>query len=304
MEKYLKYITLGIIGILLLSFPFSVPVIKSFCPYSIFNTNWNGCSEFAKMIHHRGKLIPILSPYDSYSINEGVLFIISPDIHYSNSDIEKIKNFLNNGGVLVIADDFGYSNDILDGLNISSKISRRRTFDLFYYKNYSLIQTYKVENFNGKLTFNIPSYLLSNNGEIKSSKKVLMKKIKYGNGEVIVISDSDIFINGMKNYNEKFWEFFLNNLNANIYYIDEVHHSSFSPYDIGVTYLHSNLTNNQKFIIFSIIVIGTFILENINLLKVVKFKKKTSLEDIAEKHDINLEDLNRIISKIEKGKNY
>ena len=307
MEKYLKYITFGILGILLLSLPSSLPVIKSFCPYSIFNTDWDGCSEFAKMIYHKGRIIPIISPYDAYNIKDGVLSIISPDMHYSNKDIEKIKDFLKNGGILVIADDFGYANDILNGLNISSKISKKRAEDLFYYKNYSLIQTYRVEDFNGKLTLNIPSYILSDDGEARTSsisKKILMKRVRYGDGEVIIISDPDVFINGMKDYNRKFWETFLDSLDADIYYIDEVHHSSFSPYDIGVTYVQSNLSNKAKFIIFALIVIGAFVFSSIDLSRFIKFRKKMPLEKIAEENNIDLEELERVISKIRKGRNY
>ncbi|EHP88355.1 DUF4350 domain-containing protein [Methanotorris formicicus] len=307
MAKYLKYVTFGILGILLLSLPSTLPVIKSFCPYSIFNTDWNGCSKFAKMIHDRGEVVPLISPYDSYNIKNGVLFIISPDIHYSSKDVEKIKTFLENGGTVIIADDFGYGNDILEGLNISPKISKRRAEDLFYYKNYSLIETYRIEDFDGKITFNIPSYISSNNGEIRTSsisKKILMKKVKYANGKVVIISDPDVFINAMETYNKNFWDVFLNNLDGYVYYIDEVHHSKFSPYDIGVVYVQSNLSNNTKFIIFSLIVIGIFIINNIDFSRIIKFKRKTSLEKIAEENNIDINELNRVISKIKEGKNY
>ncbi|NPA62805.1 MAG: DUF4350 domain-containing protein [Methanococci archaeon] len=311
MEKYLKYITLGILGVLLLSLPYSLPVIKSFCPYSIFNTNWDGCSEFARMMYNNGEVIPIISPYDSYNIKGGVLFIICPDMHYSNKDVEKIKNFLKNGGTLVIADDFGCADDILNGLNVSSKISNKQAMDLFYYKNYSLIETYKINGYNGKITFNIPSYIVSHKGEIRTSsisKKILMKRIRYGSGEIIIISDPDIFINGMKEYNKKFWNEFLNELDSDVYYIDEVHHSSFSPYDIGVVYLQSNLSNDSKFVIFSLIVIGSFIFSTVDLSKIIKFgfrfRNKKFLEKIAEENNINMEKLNEIISKIKEGRNY
>ena len=308
MRKYIKYMVYGIMGIIFISFPMSVPTIKSSTEYSIFNSNWDGCSELGKLMHQKKEVRYIITPEQRYDKN-GVLFIISPNMHYSEWDVEKIRNFLDRGNIVVIVDDFGTANDVLNGLNIPKRISNKRAHDLFYLKNSSLIVTPNIQGFDNKITMNIPSYITSDVGQIKTSSvsnKIIMDEINYSNGKIIIISEPDIFINGMKKYNNEFWEYFLDNLNGEVVYIDELHHSGFDTYDIGVVYVHNNIPDNFKYIVFVMIVLGVYLLNNINIEFIYrKFRKNgLDLEKIAKENNLNKEKLEQILSKIREGRNY
>ena len=64
------YAFLIFIGILLLVLPLAVPVIKTSAEFSMFNTKWNGCSKFAKLLAERGKVVPIMYPYNSVGLSK------------------------------------------------------------------------------------------------------------------------------------------------------------------------------------------------------------------------------------------
>ncbi|XRP97060.1 DUF4350 domain-containing protein [Methanocaldococcus sp. 16A] len=323
MNKYLKYVILACIGVALLSLPVGVPTIKTFADYSIFNTKWNGCSKFAKMVYEKGKITPLISPYNTYDFSKmnGVLFIIGPNLDFSKYEIENIKKFLENGNTVVIADDFGTANEILKGLNLSLRISNTKVNDLFYYKNDNLIVTCKVKNFNGNVTLNIPAYINANNGIILTSSVSVSKgkqraypimvETNYSNGKIIIISDPDIFINGMYKFNSKFWEDFLRHINAGTYYFDEVHHSGFSPYDIGVVYIHSSVSKNEMFIIFFIVMVFGYLNESGFLVKILNRLAKVlnrgnnlDIKKIAEENNINYEDLKEFLEIVREGRKY
>ncbi|ADG13903.1 conserved hypothetical protein [Methanocaldococcus infernus ME] len=299
MRKILKYVTIAIIGIIFISLPYFIPIIKSNTPYSVFNKKWNGCFEFGKLLYHLGNIKPIINPYSMYKFNsDGVLIIIAPDIDYSDEEINIIKNFLESGGILILADDTGKVNKLLEKLNIKEKIINKEVKDLFYYKNCNLVICRSPF---GNVVFNYPSYINSKEGDIKTSivtSKILMKKINYGEGEVILISDPDIFINGMYKYNKDFLKNFFKQFEGRTFYIDELHHSSFSLYDVGVVYIQNQVSNETKFLIFTVLVIGSYILSNIRLDLSRFLRKKIDLKEVAKKYNIDYKKLKEIIEKI------
>ncbi len=308
MNKYFKYIFLSIFGILILSLPLATPVINSSTPYSIFNKRWNGCSEFAKVIYNYSNknIVPIMTPLNTFNLkNEGnVLITIAPNMEYTDEEVKSIKEFLKNGGTLVVIDDFNMGNSILKKLNVSIKISKKGTKDIFYYKNDNLLETYRINlpGYDGTVVCNIPSYIESgriSNGSLISTSdltnKYIMASTNYGNGKIIVVSDPDIFINCMEKFNKKFWIAFINTLPKGRFYIDETHHQSFSLYNMGVTYVQSNLSNEVKFLIF-LIIIGSYLLlnklSNIDISKIFKRNIKINNKD------------KRVLNKIYNQRNY
>ncbi len=85
--------------------------------FSIYNTNWDGCSKFRDLIENEGfqvkTLISSLSMINRIE-QPAVLVIIGPSKYYSPSEIiPTLLLFLQNGGGILIADDFGSSNTIL-----------------------------------------------------------------------------------------------------------------------------------------------------------------------------------------------
>lgn len=325
MEKYIKYLLIALIGAVLLSLPAGVPTIKSYSEYSSFNTDWNGCSKFTKQIYDsKIDITPIYSPYDDYNFDKnGVLFIIGPEIGFSDIEIEKIENFLENGNTLVIADDFGTSNQILEKLNISNKFTKNKINDIFYISNENLIEYQIPESHGGGvLVTNIPTYtsktgFITTSNFSKSSSKTgsltLISEMNYGNGKIILIADPDVFTNGLYEYNQNFLENFLERLNSDHIYIDEIHHKDFG-YEISVFYVQKSVPKEFTLLLM-LLVISLFQINNKKLFNnatkklISKFARKRSkneeeiLKNISENHGIDLNDLKRVLKNIKDGNN-
>ncbi len=263
------------LGILLLILPLSTPIIKTSADFSMFNTKWNGCSEFAKVSVGRGELIPVLYPYNSvdFAKREGVLIIVGPDVGFSTLEIEELRFFLDRGGTLFIAEDFGIANDFLEKLGIPGRFSKKTMGDIFYCKraDFPVIVriedpelSYGVEN----LILNVPSVITGlegGAGEVFSSKVSvvgenrksypILTETSYGKGRVVLLSDPDILINDMAVENNKFIENLVRYLgsssNSNTFYFDEAHHSDFNPYSTTTVYIHKELDREKAFQVFA-----------------------------------------------------
>jgi len=263
------------IGILLLILPLSILVIKTSADFSMFNTKWNGCSEFAKVSVDRGELVPVLYPYNSvdFAKREGVLIIVGPDVGFSTLEIEELRFFLDRGGTLFIAEDFGIANDLLEKLGIPGKFSNKPMSDIFYSKRaeFPVIVriedpelSYGVEN----LILNVPSVITGLGGgeeEVFSSKVSvvgenrksypILAETSYGKGRVVLLSDPDILINDMAVENNNFIENLVGYLssNSNTFYFDEAHHSDFNPYSTTTVYIHRELDKGKAFRVFAVV---------------------------------------------------
>lgn len=119
------FITYPFISASLLPFFFA----RNSTHFSIYNTGWNGASEFKnRFINHenQGQISTIigssnvLNRLNSSEMNDtrGSLIILGPSIHYDFSESLAILMYAINGGRVLIADDFGTANDILSVLSI------------------------------------------------------------------------------------------------------------------------------------------------------------------------------------------
>jgi hypothetical protein len=91
-------------------------------PFSIYNSSLipgDGCSELALELENRGyEVSPLIS---SLSVINGipgnhVLCVIGPTHYFSIIETSALLDFFINGGSMLIVDDFGSANTILDGL--------------------------------------------------------------------------------------------------------------------------------------------------------------------------------------------
>ncbi|MDI6810378.1 MAG: DUF4350 domain-containing protein [archaeon] len=267
------YAFLVFAGIFLLILPVAVPMIKTSAEFSIFNTNWNGCSEFAKVLYHRGELVPVLYPYNSINFKkEGVLIVVAPDVEFSSLEIEELRDFIEKGGTLFIADDFGLANNLLEGLGVNGKFSDKPLGDIFYSKSVDFPVVARIEDPGlsygvEKLVLNIPSVIIGLEGEedVFSSKVSVvgegekrrsypvLAETRYGEGRVILLSDPDILINDMYMANGKFIDNLVGYLGSNLFYFDDAHHSDFNPYSITTVYLHKVFDRGKAYQVFAFV---------------------------------------------------
>ncbi|EHR79117.1 hypothetical protein OCC_01269 [Thermococcus litoralis DSM 5473] len=320
-------------GIFLLVMPISVPVFHTSADFSVFNTNWNGASKFGKLLYEESRVVPVITSYNSFDLSErkGVLLILGPDMRYSPLEVGEVKNFLNNGGTLVLIDDFGTGNDILEGLNLSARFLGITPIDVFYSKNYNFPEVVRILDPQlgigvDKLILNVPSAIIGANGSIYTSKVTVvgnnqrelpvMSEVKYGKGKIILFADPSVFINDMFDENEPFIRNFVRYLNADTVYIDEAHHSNFNPYAVGTLVIRRSLDRVKAFYVVLAVAVTAILVESglalkgvgkileLILGKIFKEEEK-SLDEVIEKlkkegYDESI--LRKMIKEIETGK--
>jgi hypothetical protein len=114
-------------GVLMTSVAYYWPVQEAYHP---LNTGWNGCSKVA----FSARTTSLLSSYDKIAANgTSLLAIIGPGIAFSRSESFRVFEFLQAGGVVLLADDFGTGNSLLEALNVSARFSRKALADLYFY---------------------------------------------------------------------------------------------------------------------------------------------------------------------------
>lgn len=256
-------------GILLLILPAAVPIMKTSADFCMLNTKWNGCSQFAKVLAERGNLVSIMNSYNTLDLDEkGVLIVVGPDLDFSSLEIEEVMRFLNNGGTLFLADDFGTANNLIAGLGVEGKFYDRPLGDIFYCKRADFPVVARIEDpelaYNvEKLVLNVPSVIRGSEGEVFSSKVSviggkresypIMAETSYGEGRVILLSDPDIVINDMMAENRNFVENLVAYLGSDLFYFDDAHHPDFNPYSITTVYVHRELDREKAFMVFTFV---------------------------------------------------
>ena len=347
MDKGIKriYQILIILGIAILFFiiAFSNPLIINNSDFSIYNSSWNGCSSIAIKTYKTGKFQPtfyiqeneltmVQRSFIEYNINsnESCIIIIGPRSDFSASEINYIKNFLKDGGILFLADDFGTGNQILKGINSSTRISNDLLLDLSFEKSARFSTIFNFANKTHplflnvtRILFNYPSFLeigkdtkilaysselswidINNNFKHDSNEKRKSFPIiaieNYGKGKILILSDPSILINSMKEKLDN--KNFINNLLKFLYedrttiLIDESHRDISTAMKVSFS-LPKTIGLEFKIIIISSLVIlflfyFTSIFQNI-------FKKKNHLI-IKKSSNKNIEPEEELINKLVK----
>jgi len=225
-KTYAKTIIISSLAavISILAIVVAIPPSEDFEPGNVY---WNGLSSFltltnATFINSTQKLQTVLDP------SNVVLFIIAPDKNFSQEQLQIIRSFVERGGTLVLMDELGSINPILSNLSIGIRVDGHPLLDtLFYYSSWKLPKIINIVNSEitsnvSSIATNLPSALVI---EDEENVKVLayssafsfldlnydgnpspedpigpfpvMAQVSFYKGKVIVISDSDLFINSM-----------------------------------------------------------------------------------------------------------
>ncbi len=96
------------------------------------NPSWNGAREFAR--HFDAASLQSLG--DLPENPDNTVLVVIPYIDFSQTDLAALKQYVGGGGTLVLADDYGYGNTVLDYLQINVRFNGTPLLDpLFNYKN-------------------------------------------------------------------------------------------------------------------------------------------------------------------------
>jgi len=220
------------------------PIVSTSTDFSIYNSGWNGTSMLAKTTYQTGKFAPTFqlrtSGTDVTIEHVGLeqmdldpatsaLVIIGPTTLFSASEGTVVGSFVKNGGILLLADDFGTGNSLLENMGASSRVSGDLILDLSYEKQPEFVVCFDIRN--DDITKNV-SYLLLNHasslvlntsstqalaysslaswldtnsdlyqqwGEPRGPFPILAKE-HMGLGTIVLLSDPSVLINGMSKY--------------------------------------------------------------------------------------------------------
>ncbi len=239
---------------------------------------------------------------------------------FSSLEAEEVREFLENGGTLFIADDFGTANSLLEKLGVKARFSAQPLRDIFYSKRAEFPVVVRIDDPElavgvEKITLNIPSAIIGGEGEIFSSKVSVvgknmrsypvMAEIKYGKGRIIMLSDPSVLINDMFEENRQFIENLVRYLGSTFYF-DEAHHSDFNPYSVATIYIHRELDREKAFQVFVGVAALAILIEGGVAGKVVRAitrllpkRKENIFEGLPDWVDIKI--LEKIVGEIRTG---
>lgn len=196
--------------------------------FSPYNPNWDGTEEFHDLADANGEatVITTVSQYNSADPSSTTAFILAPEKNYTDSETATIRRFVQNGGMLVVADSYGSrGNKILAATGATARFDGRILRDEQYnYRSASLptisdTADYEFLSNIDSLTFNYGtaiqpgaakaianssevSYLARNENDTLSSTTRLQSypvitTESIGEGTVVAIGDPSIFISSM-----------------------------------------------------------------------------------------------------------
>ena len=231
--------------IVLLSLGFTLVVVVGLTLVSpslddlfVENPYWNGLSTFYRSVDPvrleslgdwGGSLVPA---------GNSTLFIIGPDSGFDSVDSRVVYDYLLEGGRVVLMDDFGSGNMLLDGLNSSMRFTGGVVEDpLFFETDYGLPVVLGVglggvdevvlnlaTGVSGGVVLASTSPFSHYRGEMGEGDLGAIPVVawqRFGEGALFVVGDSSVFINSMIDYRDN--GLFLGALARGVVFIDESH---------------------------------------------------------------------------------
>ncbi|GAA0729735.1 hypothetical protein J2744_003073 [Halorubrum trapanicum] len=196
--------------------------------FGAYNLEWDGTSDFRELADQRtdSQVLLDTAPYERGDANGSVAVVLAPIDGYEANDTQRVRAFVDAGGTLVLADDFGaHGNALLDDLGASARFNGTQLRDeRHYYRAPSLPVATNVSETRDtdgvdQLTLNkgtaidpgnatvvattSPFAYLDRNGtgnlsagdELGTYPVVTAESV--GEGRVVAVGDPSLFINAM-----------------------------------------------------------------------------------------------------------
>lgn len=227
----------------------SVPLLNTTKEdFSTYNTAWNGASDAKALASSDGYATrSVFALSEIGSSGDGVLFMLNPNssVGFTSGDASSLQSFVQNGGVLVLANDFGNGNAVLSGLGVSGarfngslledNVSKgvdaahplitdvnasgltAGVHELYF--NYGTALDVSGNNVTVLARSAPTSYLVAPAGgnagvNATTGAHPVLATLDYGNGRIVLLSDPSVFINDMlgQAYNQQLLTSMLANL--------------------------------------------------------------------------------------------
>jgi hypothetical protein len=172
--------------------------------------------------------------------SNSTLFIIGPSTPFTPDETGNVKTYLNRGGRLVLADDFGSGNELLDGLGLNVRFDGGLLEDPLFRERNMLLPTVRTDYVKvGSVVLNYatalkgiedsevtawssPFSILTPSGDKGNlGAEPIIADVRVGQGRLLLISDSSVFINGMIDLGDN--KNLLRSLLNGVTIIDEAH---------------------------------------------------------------------------------
>lgn len=295
LRRFLIILTAALI-ILLITAVWYLPLDEDF---RVENPFWNGSRDISASYPVRSleSLSGLPTP------PQGVTLILIPYLQCTPEELGQLKGFISEGGRLILADDYGHGNQVLEYLGLKTRFSGDVLLDqLSNYKNKqfprinhlspdplttnttSLVFNHATCLLNTANTSTIAlsssfSFLDQNDNGIREDDEPtgplpVIYRHKLGSGQVILISDPSLFINSMKTIDEN--SRFIQNIVASTtsLYIDQSH---LPPSELHETKIL--LAKARGYLTNPLATAGLVTLVLITALKPVWYKKKEGPEE-------------------------
>ena len=222
-----------IAAIVIVALLISVPILNTTKEdFSTYNTAWNGASDAKALASSDGYTTSsVLALSEIGTTGDGVLFMLNPNssVGFSASDVSTLQSFVRNGGVLVLANNFGNGNAVLSGLgvlgearfngslledNVSKGVNAALPLitdvtasgltagvhELYF--NYGTALDVSGTNVTVLARSAPTSYLLAPAGgnatvNATTGAHPVLATLDYGNGHIVLLSDPSVFSNDM-----------------------------------------------------------------------------------------------------------
>lgn len=189
--------------------------------FRVENPFWNGASHLKD--HYPA--LPLRSLSDLPLSPFGTTLIIIPYLNGTDTELEQLKRFVTGGGRLVLADDYGHGNQILEYLGLEARFSGETLLDpVINYKNRQLPRITNLKP--GPFTDHIDSLVLNhatclvntavsdtlaasssfsfldlNSSGIRDENEPMgplpvISRHSLGSGQVLLVADPSLFTNG------------------------------------------------------------------------------------------------------------
>ncbi len=143
------------------------------------NPYWNGVKNLTSII----PISPLESLSQLPSSPRGATLILIPYLDFTATEMEKLKSFVTQGGTLILADDYGYGNKILEFVGLKARFSGQALLDpISYYRNKWL----------PRIPHLIPSAITSDIGDLVFNHGTSLIKVE--TGDVLALSSSFSFL--------------------------------------------------------------------------------------------------------------
>ena len=191
------------------------------------NPSWNGGRDLSDFV----PITPLAALSELPPSPRGVTLIVIPYRQFDITELEALSDFVVGGGVLLLADDYGWGNQVLQHLGLGARFSGQVLLDpLHCYKNKWFPQvsssgddpmTMGIERLTlnhatvlldvapaGVLVYSSPfSFLDSNGNQVADETEPtgplpVMSREVLGDGQVILLADPSVFISGMLAFDE------------------------------------------------------------------------------------------------------